>query len=195
MIKKMKSNQIPYTNPQGPDEEMPGTLQWETLSYFLKEVNDQTGLIADKTRPGSPSNIAATGVGISCYIAGIGRGFIKWAAAIKRTLIVLKFFYTSYQGAEPDATGNKGFYYHFVDMETGNRAWKSELSRIDTAILLAGILTAGYYFTGENKSEIKIWKDGILKNTTHMVLMPAIIQHFRRRTLCPIAGYLNGNLG
>jgi hypothetical protein len=98
MIKPMKSNQIPYTNPQGQDKEIPGTLQWETLSYFLKEVNDQTGLIADKTRPGSPSSIAATGMGIRCYIAGIGRGFIKRAAAIKRTLIVLKFFYTSYHG-------------------------------------------------------------------------------------------------
>lgn len=147
-----------YTNPLDQDNEMLSILQRETFIYFLKEANDQTGLIADKTMPGSPSSIAATGLGLSCYIAGIERGFMTRAEAIKRTLTVLKFFYNSHQGTEPDATGYKGFYYHFLHMETGKRAWKCELSTIDTAILLAGILTARYYFTGENKSEIEIRK-------------------------------------
>src|SRR5665213_2234544 len=110
------------------------------------------------TKPGSLASIAATCMGLSCYIAGIERGFITRAEAIKRTLAALKFFYTSQQGTEADATGYKGFYYHFLDMETGKRAWKSELSTVDTAILLAGILTARYYFTGENKYEIEIRK-------------------------------------
>ena len=158
MKKIIKSKEKNYTNPQGPDEEMLGVLQRETFAYFLKEVDKKTGLIADKTQPGSPSSIAATGLGLSCYIAGIERGFITRADAIKRTLTVLKFFYNSHQGTEADATGYKGFYYHFLDMETGKRAWKSEISTVDTAILLAGILTARYYFTGENKSEIEIRK-------------------------------------
>jgi hypothetical protein len=80
------------------------------------------------------------------------------AQAVKRTLTVLKFLHKSHQGTEADATGYKGFYYHFLDMETGKRAWKCELSTIDTAILLAGILTARYYYTAENKSEIEIRK-------------------------------------
>jgi len=156
MKKIIKSKEKNYTNPQGPDDEMLGVLQRETFAYFLKEVNDKTGLIADKTQPGSPSSIAATGLGLSCYIAGIERGFITRADAIKRTLTVLRFFYNSEQGTEADATGYKGFYYHFLDMETGKRVWKCELSTVDTAILLAGVLTARYYFTGKNKSEIEI---------------------------------------
>ena len=156
MKKIIKSKEKNYTNPQGPDEEMLGVLQRETFDYFLKEVNHKTGLIADKTQPGSPSSIAATGLGLSCYIAGIERGFITRADAIKRTLTVLRFFYNSSQSTEVDATGYKGFYYHFLDMETGKRVWKCELSTVDTAILLAGILTARYYFTGENKSESEI---------------------------------------
>ena len=154
----IKSNESYYTNPQVQDEEMLSVLQRETFAYFLKEVNDQTGLIADKTQPGSPSSIAATGMGLSCYVVGVERGFITRAEAVKRTLTVLKFFYTSHQGTEVDATGYKGFYYHFLDMKTGKRTWKSDLSTADTAILLAGILTARYYYDGGNKPEIEIRK-------------------------------------
>ena len=96
MKQTVKSNKLNYTNPQGQDDEMLGVLQRETFSYFLKEVNDQTGLIADKTQPGSPASIAATGMGLSCYIAGIEPGFITRADAIKRTLTVVKFFYNSH---------------------------------------------------------------------------------------------------
>lgn len=158
MKKIIKPKEKNYTNPQGPDEEMLSVLQRETFAYFLKEANVKTGLIADKTQPGSPSSIAATGLGLSCYIAGIESGFISRADAIKRTLTILKFFYNSHQGTEADATGYKGFYYHFLDMETGKRVWKCELSTVDTTILLTGILTARYYFTGKNKSEGEIRK-------------------------------------
>lgn len=157
-IQLMKSNKTHHVVQERPDEEILEVLQRETFAYFIKEVNNQTGLIADKTQPGSPSSIAATGLGLSCYIVGIERGFITRAEAAKRTLTVLKFFYASHQGTEVDATGYKGFYYHFLDMETGKRAWKSELSTADTAILLAGILTARYYYDGENKSETEIRK-------------------------------------
>ncbi|MEO6232327.1 MAG: glucoamylase family protein [Ferruginibacter sp.] len=156
MNQPVKPNELHYTNPQGPDDEMLAVLQRKTFAYFLKEVNIQTGLVADKTQPGSPSSIAATGMALSCYITGIERGFITKAEAIKRTLTVLKFFYNSRQGTDADATGYKGFYYHFLDMQTGKRAWKCELSTIDTAILLAGILTARYYYTGKSKSESDI---------------------------------------
>ncbi len=158
MTQLIKSNESHYTNTQGTDGEMLSLLQRETFAYFLKEVNDKTGLIADKTQPGSPASIAATGMGLSCYIAGVEHEFITRAEATKRTLTILKFFYNSHQGTEADATGYKGFYYHFLDMETGKRVWKSELSTVDTAILLSGILTARYYFTGENQSETEIRK-------------------------------------
>ncbi|MEO6831735.1 MAG: glucoamylase family protein [Chitinophagaceae bacterium] len=156
MKQTIKPNESQGANPQDQDNEMLDVLQRRTFTYFLKEVNDDTGLIADKTEPGSPSSIAATGIGLSCYIVGIERGFITRAEAIKRTLILLKFLHKSQQGTEADATGYKGFYYHFLDMETGKRAVECELSTIDTAILLAGILTARYYFTGDDRSEIEI---------------------------------------
>ncbi|WP_301928944.1 glucoamylase family protein [Ferruginibacter sp.] len=131
-------------------------LQKDTFAYFIKEVNNNTGLIADKTQPGAPSSIAATGLGLSCYIAGIERGFITRTEAAKRTLTVLQFFYNSHQGTDADATGYKGFYYHFLDMETGKRVWNCELSTIDTAILMAGILTARCYYNSRQQSEIEI---------------------------------------
>src|ERR1700721_2537301 len=69
-----------------------------------------------------------------------------------------KFFQASPQGPEPDATGFKGFYYHFIHMETGRRAWKCELSTIDTAILIAGVLTAASYFDRDDAEEAEIRK-------------------------------------
>ena len=78
------------------------------------------------------------------------------AEAIARTLTLLRFFQSSHQGPEADATGYKGFYYHFLDMQTGRRVGQCELSTVDTAILLAGVLTAASYFTGKNDEEGEI---------------------------------------
>ena len=67
----------------------------------------------------------------------------------------LRFFRSSPQGPEVDATGYKGFYYHFLDMETGRRAWQCELSTVDTAIfIVVGVLTvAANYFTAASEEE------------------------------------------
>jgi hypothetical protein len=149
------SEHLPIVNPQGTDEEMLLNLQRETFDYFINEMNPKNGLIADKTKPGSPSSIAVVGMGLSCYIAGVERGYMSRSEAAKRALTVLRFFHSSHQGAEIDATGYKGFYYHFLDMQTGKRIWESELSTIDSAILLAGVLTARNYFTDEKEKEIR----------------------------------------
>ena len=69
------------------------------------------------------------------------------ADAVERSLAALRFFRDSDQSGRPEATGYKGFYYHFLDLHTGARVWRSELSMIDTALLIAGALTAGMYFT------------------------------------------------
>ncbi len=152
----INAESLPIVNPQGTDTEMLKLLQAETFQYFLKEINLKTGLIADKTEPGSFSSIAAVGIGLTCYIAAVEQGLISREEAVKRTLTVLRFFYTSKQGTESEATGYKGFYYHFLDMTTGKRAVKSELSTIDTAILIAGILTVSQYFTQPNQEEQEI---------------------------------------
>ena len=146
----------PTINPQGTDEEMLDLLQKETFNYFLKEADGETGLIADKTQPGSPASIASVGMGLSCYVTGVERKFISREDAVDKTLKVLNFLKNSQQGTEVDATGYKGFYYHFLDMKSGKRAWKSELSTVDTAILLIGIMCARYYFIEKNKQETEI---------------------------------------
>ena len=131
-------------------------LQRETFDYFVHEANPLNGLIADKTQAGSPASIAAVGFALSSYPVGVERGFMRRADAITRTLATLRFFHASVQGAHVDATGYKGFYYHFLDVVSGRRVWKCELSTIDSAILLAGVLTAAAYFSGEDEDEREI---------------------------------------
>lgn len=132
------------------------TLQRESFAYFLHETNPVNGLVIDKTATDWPASIAATGLALAAYPIGVERGYLSRARAIERTLATLRFFWNSPQGPEPDATGYKGFYYHFLDMRTGRRAWRCELSTIDTTFLLAGALTAGLYFDGDTPDEREI---------------------------------------
>ncbi len=139
-----------------PDMEMLDELQSQTFGYFLKNVNPANGLIADKSSPDSISSIAAVGLGITSYVVAVERQLLAKNDGINRILTVLTYFYQGHQGTEPDAMGYKGFYYHFLEMGSGKRAWESELSTIDTAIFMAGVLTAACYFTGDTKEENKI---------------------------------------
>ena len=132
------------------------TLQRTTLEYFLKESNPANGLVPDNTRSGTPSSIAAVGMALACYPVGVERGFITRADAIRRTLTSLRFFRDSRQSPDPTATGYKGFYYHFLDMRTGQRTWNCELSTIDTTYLLAGALLAATYFDRDTNDEREI---------------------------------------
>lgn len=119
------------------------TLQRETFGYFVHEANPANGLVIDKTEAGWPASIAATGLALAAYPVGVERGFWARDAAIERTLATLRFFWNSPQGPEPNATGYRGFYYHFLDMQTGRRARDCELSTVDSTFLLAGALLAG----------------------------------------------------
>jgi len=132
------------------------TLERDTLGYFLNETNPRNGLVPDSTRTGAPCSIAAVGMALAAYVVGADRAFIPRADAASRTLTTLRFFRDSAQGAAPDATGHMGFYYHFLDMQTGRRTWDSELSTIDTTILIAGALLATRYFDHETEPEREI---------------------------------------
>jgi hypothetical protein len=126
------------------------------FGYFLHETNRANGLVLDKTCPDWPASIAAVGLGLTTYPVGVERGFVLRAEAAERTLTTLRFFWRSKQGPEPDATGYKGFYYHFLDLQTGARVWQCELSTIDSALLLGGMLTAAAYFDGDAPAEREI---------------------------------------
>jgi hypothetical protein len=132
------------------------TLERNTFNYFWKEASPANGLLADNTGGDAPASIAAVGHALASYTVGAERGWVTRAEAIKRTLTTLRFFESSPQGREPDATGYKGFYYHFLDLQTGRRVWECELSTIDTTILLAGALTAAAYFDRETKEEREV---------------------------------------
>jgi len=131
-------------------------IQREAFGYFLHETNPANGLVVDKTSSDWPASIAAVGLALTAYPVGVERGFVTRSEAAERTLTTLRFFWRSKHGPEPDATGYKGFYYHFLDMQTGARAWQCELSTIDSALLLGGMLTSAAYFDGDAAAEREI---------------------------------------
>jgi hypothetical protein len=131
-------------------------LQRAAFGYFLQAVNPANGLVADTSRESSPSSIAVVGFALSTYPVAVERGWMTRADAVERSLATLRFFHDSDQSGGPGATGFKGFYYHFLDMRTGARVWRSELSMIDSALLIAGALTAGAYFIASNADEVQL---------------------------------------
>lgn len=131
-------------------------LQRHAFDYFLHWTNPANGLVADKSQPDSPASIAAVGFALASYIVGVERGWMTRTNAIQWTLSLMRFFWTSPQGTAPDATGHRGFYYHFLDMNTGRRAGLSELSTIDTTFLIAGMLAAAAFFDRDTEDEQEI---------------------------------------
>lgn len=131
-------------------------LQRDTFGYFLEETNPHNGLVPDSTREGAPSSIAAVGFALAAYAVGAERKFLSRSDAVRRVLTTLNFLWDSHQGEAREATGFKGFFYHFLDIQTGRRTWKSELSTIDTTFLLAGALTAATYFDRESAPERQV---------------------------------------
>src|ERR1039457_72555 len=138
------------------DEELLDRFQRAAFGYFLEQFNPENGLVADTSRAGAPASIAVVGFALSSYPVGVERGWISRTDAAARTLVTLRFFWSSEQSEAADATGYKGFYYHFLDMHSGRRAWQSELSLIDSAFLLAGVLTASVYFSEDTRVESEI---------------------------------------
>jgi hypothetical protein len=131
-------------------------VQRTAFDYFWYEANPENGLIKDRSGDTSLSSIAAVGFGLSAITVGIDRGWISREVGRARVLTTLEFLWNSPHGPEADATGYKGFYYHFLNMQSGRRAWESELSTIDTALLLGGVLHVQQYFEQADASEAKI---------------------------------------
>jgi hypothetical protein len=140
------------SEPSLTDEDL-ARLERDTFKYFAGEVNLENGLVRDSTRRGSFASITAVGFALTAYTIAVERKYMTRAEAVKRTLTTLRFFHEAPHGKQRDATGYKGFYYHFLDMDTGRRASNCELSTIDTTYLLAGALTASCYFNADTKAE------------------------------------------
>ena len=128
-------------------------LQRAAFDYFVAHAEPGRGLVADTSRPDSHSSIAVVGFALSAYTVGVERGWMPRGQAVQRSLAALRFFMHSDQSGTPDSTGCHGLYFHFLHMDSGLRAWRSELSLIDSALLVAGMLTAAAYFTRPDKDE------------------------------------------
>lgn len=138
------------------DELLLDSIQYQTFQFFYNEVNKDLGLFKDRAKEGAPSSIASTGFALPTYAIAAERGWISREEAAEVTYNSLHFLLNSEQSTDPFATGYKGFYYHFVDMETGKRTWESELSSIDTGLLIMGVIFARNYYNRDNETEISI---------------------------------------
>jgi hypothetical protein len=133
------------------------TLQHTGVLYFWNEANPANGLIKDRDTFGAVSSIASTGFGLSALCIGVDRGWLDKSAVRSRVLTTLNTFWTGPQGSAATGTiGYKGLFYHWLDMNSARRTWDSELSTIDTALLMAGIIDARHYFTGNDPEEVQI---------------------------------------
>ncbi len=117
----------------------------KSYNFFIKEANLNKnskgyGLIRDKTvYSNNVASIASVGFGLSALIVGVEHNWISYKKAYDRANRTLDTFLNNVEG-------KNGFYYHFVNMNTGKREWNCEISIIDTAIFICGAITAGEYF-------------------------------------------------
>jgi len=137
-------------------EHMLDTIQQKTFQFFLYEHHPDWGIVKDRTAAWAPSSIASTGFALPCFAIGAERKWISREDAARITLNILRFFMDSPQNTDTNGVGYKGFYYHFLKMDTGTREWNCELSSVDTGLLMMGIIFARNYFNLDNETERQI---------------------------------------
>lgn len=133
-------------------------LQRQTFQFFCNEVNPANGLIRDRSEPAAPCSIAAVGFGLSALNIAIERGWIQRTNGAQQVLKTLQTLWNLPQGnSAGGCAGYHGWFYHFLDMDTGLRARRCELSTIDTALLMMGVIDAGQFFSSPtNAAETRI---------------------------------------
>ena len=151
------------------------TLEQRTFAWFWESTNPRNGLTPDRTPAPAFASIASVGFALTAYPVGAERGYVTRAQARDRVLTTLRFFWQAPQG--PDSagvTGYHGFYYHFLDMQTGLRSRNTELSTIDTALLLGGVLFCQQYFDrpDESEAEIRALADSLYRRVDWTAFQP-----------------------
>ena len=139
------------------DDEFLDYVQETSFDYFWYGANPANGLVPDRSANGSACSIAAVGFGLTAIGIAADHGWITRTQAVARVLTTLNTFLQGPQGPGTSGIiGYKGWFYHFLDMNTALRSPNSELSSIDTALLLGGILYAKQYFNGPSADETSI---------------------------------------
>jgi hypothetical protein len=126
------------------DDQFLNEVEIASVQFFWEQGNSKTGMVKDRCnvrqeRPGDAASIAATGFGLTALCIGDQRGFIPTSAALERVFATLRFLWRK-------LPNHRGFFYHFANSETGERMFDSEVSSVDTAILLCGILMVRQHF-------------------------------------------------
>ena len=144
----------------GPPELTPlfDDIEKRTFQFFWDTTNEANGMTPDRFPSRPFASVAAIGFALTAYPVGIENGWISRRQAVDRTLLTLRFLRDARQG--PGATGtigHKGFFYHFLDMQSGHRyePWV-ELSSVDTGLMMMGVLFAQSYYTGDDAREREI---------------------------------------
>src|SRR5687767_7499032 len=145
------------------DDALLEDLSKRSFMFFWEQADPDTGIVRDRSRTdGSPvdgnardvGSIASVGFGLAGLCIAAERGWIPRTAAVDRARTTLRFFAERMEH-------QRGWFYHFINLRTGAREWASEQSSIDTALLLAGVLTARQCFSGE--AEIPRLADAIYR--------------------------------
>ncbi len=133
-------------------------IERRTFEYFWMTADPVTGLTPDRwPHPHGPASISAVGFALTADVIGAYRGYVTRHAAAARVRKVLAFLLSRPQGrGHKGYAGYHGFFYHFLNMHTGLRYGHSELSTIDTALLMAGVLTARQYFDQDTPTERQV---------------------------------------
>jgi hypothetical protein len=134
------------------DESFLDELEMASFKFFWGQAHPETGIVLDRCNARNPvtselGSIASTGFGLTALCIGEKRGYVFRPAAEARALNTMRFLWKK-------LPNHRGFFYHFANINTGERLWDSEVSSVDTAILLCGVLTCRQHFNHTEISEL-----------------------------------------
>jgi hypothetical protein len=140
------------TDLSGSEDAFLEDLERANFLYFWEQTNPLTGIVKDRCNVRAPDarvlgSIAATGFGLTALCIGEKRGYVSTREARERVLTTLNFL-------RKKMPQERGFFYHWANVNTGERLLQSEVSSVDTAILLCGVLTCGGHFQNPEIKEL-----------------------------------------
>lgn len=154
------ATQTPFTpvRPSSPfspaDDQLLDEMERVNSCYFWEQASPDTGLVKDRCDARAPAedrgtvaSIAATGFGLTALCIAVERQFLGRAEAQARVLATLKFLWDG-------LPNHRGFFYHWADINNGERMWDAEVSSVDTALLLCGVLTCRQYFQSADLTKL-----------------------------------------
>jgi hypothetical protein len=134
------------------DDQFLNEIEKANFLFFWEQGSPNTGMVKDRCNVHNndqkvAASIAATGFGLTALCIGHQRNFVSTDAALERVFATLRFLWKK-------LPNHRGFFYHFADSETGERRFDSEVSSVDTTILLCGILSCREHFRHPGIAEL-----------------------------------------